>query len=152
MNYDRVVSYYMESTALTLADDPLIEVTADTGAFEVISVEIGASEGTDPVDEVQEVSMWMGTVAGSGGSPITARVLRGEGTVNSSGDSNVTALGTGNEFYFSAYHTQNGWLYMPVPEARPLCKSGDNDVFAVLFPTAPDASMTISCTVVVGEW
>lgn len=152
MNYDRVIAWGMESQAITTADDPLIELTAEANSyFDVLRVEVGPSEGTDPVDEIQEVALWHGTIAGSGGTGLTGRILNGEGTIVTTGDRNVGTLGTGNDVYFSAYHTQNGWLYLPIPEERIRCKAGGDDIFAVLFPTAPDASMTLSCTVVIGE-
>lgn len=150
--FDRTVAFSMESQSISTADDPLIEVTAEANsAVEIIRVEIGPSEGTDPVDEVQEVALWMGTVAGSGGTSLTGRILRGEGTIVTTADRNVSTLGTGNDVYHTAYHTQNGWLYLPVPDERIRLKPGGDDIFAVLFPTAPDAAMTLSCTVVVGE-
>lgn len=152
MNYDRVVAATLESTSLTLADDPLIELTCPANAvIEIVRIEIGASEGAAPVDEVQELALWMGTVAGTGGGAITERILRGEGTIVGAAVSNVTTLGTGNEFYHTAYHVQNGWLYEPVPEARPLLKAGGDDIFAFLYPVAPDAAMVVSATIIWGE-
>ncbi len=152
MNYDRTVAATLESTSLTLADDPLIEISLlGSGVAEIIRIEIGVSEGATPLDEIQEVALWMGTVAGSGGGAITERIVRGEGTIIVTAVDNVTTLGTGNEWYHTAYHTQQGWLYLPVPEERPLLKSGGDDVFAFLFPVAPDAAMTVSATIVWGE-
>lgn len=152
MNYSRIVAGTLESTALTLADDPLLELTCPANAIiEVIRVEVGPSEGTDPVAEVQELALWMGTAAGSGGSAVTERIVTGDGSIVGVCVKNVTTLGTGNEFYHTAYHTSNGWLYLPVPEERPRLVGGSDDIFAVVFPVAPDASMTISATIVWGE-
>lgn len=152
MNYDRVVAFTMESQSISTADDPLIQLTAPANSiFEVISVEIGPSESVDPIEEIQEVSLFMGTATGTGGTSITGRVLRGEGTVTTTGLRNLTAVGTGNEVYFSAYHAAAGWLYMPVPEARPVLKAGGDDIFAVNFPVIPNVALVVSCTVVIGE-
>lgn len=152
MNYDRVVAASLESTSLSLADDPILELLCPANAvIEIIRVEIGPSEGAAPVDEVQEIALWMGTAVGSGGGAATERIVRGEGTIVGAVATNVTTIGTGNDWYHTAYHTQNGWLYVPVPEERPLLKAGGDDVFAVLFPTAPDAAMVISTTIVWGE-
>ncbi len=152
MSYDRVVAASMESTSLTLVDDPLLELLCPANmTIDIIRVEVGPTEGTDPVDEVQEIALWMGTVVGSGGGAITERIVRGSGTIGGVAVSNVTTIGTGNEFYHGAYHVQNGWLYLPVPEERPQLISGGDDVFAVVFPTAPDAANVISATIVWGE-
>ncbi len=152
MNYVRVASASLESTALTLIDDPLLELLCPASTvIEVIRVEIGPAEGAAPIDEIQPVALWMGTAVGSGGGAATERLLRGSGTILGVVATNVTTIGTGNEVYHTAYHTQNGWLYAPVPEARPQLVPGSNDVFAVVFPTAPQVSITTSCTIVWGE-
>ena len=65
MNYVRTASAFLESTALTLADDPLVELTCPASTvIEVIRVEIGAAEAAAPIDEIQPVALWKGTVAG----------------------------------------------------------------------------------------
>ena len=152
MDYDRTVAASMESTSLTLVDDPLLELLCPANMIiEVIRVEIGPAEGAAPVDEVQELALWMGTAVGSGGGAITERIVTGSGGIGGVAVSNVTTIGTGNEFYHTAYHTQNGWLYLPVPEERPRLVSGGDDVFAVVFPTAPDAAIVTSATIVWGE-
>ena len=152
MNYDRVVAGTLESVSLTLADDPLIELLcAANDIIEIIRVEVGPAEGAAPVDEVQELALWMGTAVGSGGAAITERIITGSGTIGGVAVSNVTTIGTGNEFYHTAYHTQNGWLYLPVPEERPRLVSGGDDVFALVFPVAPDAAIVTSATIVWGE-
>ena len=152
MDYDRVVAASMESTSLTLVDDPLLELLCPANAIiEIIRVEVGPAEGTDPVDEIQEIALWMGTAVGTGGGALTERIVTGSGSIVGVAVKNVTAIGTGNEFYHTAYHTQNGWLYLPVPEERPRLVSGGDDVFAVVFPTAPDAALVTSITMVWGE-
>jgi len=153
MNYDRVVSATMESQAVSLVDDPVIEVVMPANSVaELIRVEIGAAEGAAPLDEVQEVVIYSATATGTGGTGLTEHLVRGEGTISGAASRNHTAPGAGVlEWYFSGFHWQNGWLYLPVPEERPLLKSGGDDVFAVLFPTAPDAAMVVSTTIVWGE-
>ena len=152
MTYNRVAAATLESTSLTLADDPLIELLCPANmVIDIIRVEVGPAEGAAPVDEVQEIALWMGTAVGSGGGSITERIVTGSGTIGGVAVSNVTTIGTGNDFYHTAYHTQNGWLYLPVPEARPRLISGGDDVFAFLFPTAPDAAIVTSATIEWGE-
>ena len=152
MDYDRTVAASMESTSLTLVDDPLLELLCPANMIiEVIRVEIGPAEAAAPIDEIQPIALWMGTVVGSGGGAITERIVTGSGTIGGVAVSNVTTIGTGNEFYHTAYHTQNGWLYLPVPEERPRLVSGGDDVFAAVFPTAPQVAIVTSCTIVWGE-
>ena len=153
MNYDRVVSAVLASTSLTLADDPIVELLCPANMIiDVIRVEIGPSEGAAPVDEIQEIALWMGTAVGSGGGSATERIVRGSGTIGGAVATNVTTIGTGNAWYNTAYHTQNGWLYAPIPQAMPELRSGGDDVFAVFFPVAPDTAMVISTTIVWGEY
>ena len=152
MDYDRTVSGALASTSLSAVDDPILELFCPANVIiDVISVEIGATEGTDPVDEIQEIGLWMGTAVGSGGGAVTERIVRGSGTIQGVCVSNVTTIGTGNLWYPSGYHTQNGWLYLPTPDARPQLVSGGDDVFAVYFPVVPDAAMVLSATIVWGE-
>ncbi len=152
MNYVRVASASLESTSLTLIDDPLVELTCPANVtIEVIRVEIGPAEGAAPTDEIQPVALWKGTAAGSGGGAATERLIRGSGTILGAVATNVTTIGTGNEFYHAAYHVQNGWLYAPVPEARPQLVAGSDDVFAVVFNVAPQVAIVTSCTIVWGE-
>ncbi len=152
MSFVRIASASLESTALTLADDPLVELLCPASTvIEIIRVEIGPAEEAAPIDEIQPVALWKGTAVGSGGGTPTERLIRGSGTILGVGATNVTTIGTGAEFYHSAYHTQNGWLYHPVPEERPQLVPGSDDVFAVVFPVAPQVSITTSCTIVWGE-
>lgn len=152
MDYVRTASASLESTSLTLVDDPLVELTCPANVtIEVIRVEIGAAEGATPIDEVQPVALWKGTLAGSGGGAPTERLIRGSGTILGTVATNVTTIGTGNEFYHTSYHVQNGWLYLPVPDERPQLVPGSDDIFAVVFNVAPQVAIVTSCTVVWGE-
>ena len=143
----------MESQAVSTADDPVMELQMPANSYaEIIRVEIGAAEGTDPVAEVQEIVMYSATAAGTGGTALTETLVRGEGTISGAALRNLTAAGAGLvEWYFTAFHWQNGWLYLPVPEERYQVKAGGQDNFGFYFPTAPDAATTFSATVVWGE-
>lgn len=153
MQYDRVVAATMESQAVSTLDDPVIEVVMAANSFaELIRIEIGAAEGTDPVAEVQEVVIYSATGGGSGGTALTEQLVQGEGTISGAASRNHTAPGTGViEWYFSAFNWQTGWLYLPVPEERYRSKAGDQNVFGFYFPTAPDAATTFSATIIWGE-
>lgn len=153
MQYDRTVAATMESQAVSLIDDPVLEVVMGANSFgELIRIEIGAAEGTDPLAEVQEVAIYSATAGGSGGTALTERLVQGEGTIMGAASRNHTGPPTGIiEWYFSGFHWQNGWLYLPVPEERYRSKAGDQDVFGFHFPTAPDAATTFSATIIWGE-
>ena len=153
MNYDRVVAASQESISVTLIDDPVIELQMPANTYaEIIRVEIGVGEGVTPVDEAQPVALYTATAAGTGGSAITEQVLNGEGTVVGVALRNLTAPGAGlQEVYFTGFHWQNGWLYLPVPEERIAVKAGAQDNFGFYFPTAPQVATTFSATLVWGE-
>lgn len=152
MDYVRTASASLETTSLTLVDDPLVELTCPASVtIDVIRIEIGAAEGASPIDEIQPVALWKGTVAGSGGGAATERLIRGSGTILGAVATNVTTIGTGNEFYHTSYHTQNGWLYLPTPDERPQLVAASDDIFAVVFNVAPQVAIVTSCTIVWGE-
>ena len=153
MNYDRVVAASMESIAVSLIDDPIIELVMPANSYaEIIRVEIGVGEGATPVDEAQEFALYTATAAGTGGTALTEHILNGEGTIVGAATRNRTAPGAGLlEVYHTGFHWQNGWLYLPVPEERIAIKAGAQDVFGFYFPTAPQAATTFSATLVWGE-
>lgn len=153
MNYDRVVSAVMESQSISLVDDPLIEVVMPANTIaELIRIEIGAAEGADPVAEVQEVMIYSTTAAGTGGTALTEHLINGSGTISGAATRNLTAPGAGLlEWYGTAFHAQNGWLYLPVPEERYKSNAGSQDNFGFYFPTAPDQATVYSATIVWGE-
>jgi hypothetical protein len=153
MNFDRVVSAVMESQSISTADDPLIELQMPANSMaEIIRVEIGAAEGTDPVAEIQEIQLYLNDAVGTAGTGLTENIIRGEGPIVGVALRNLTAAGaTPTEFYGTAFNARTGWLYLPVPDERPLLKAGGEDNFGVLFPTAPDVAMTFTLTVMWGE-
>jgi hypothetical protein len=151
MNYDRCVSAVMESQAISTADDPLIELQMPNNSVgEVISVEIGAAEGADPVAEIQELQLYVSQSAGTGGTALTETLLNGDGTIVGAALRNLTAPGgTPEEIYGTAWNVRFPWLWVPVPSKRPILKGFvDADAFGILFPTAPDAALTLSATIV----
>jgi len=153
MQYTRVVSATQESTAVSLVDDPVIEVVMPANSCaELIRIEIGVGEGAAPIDEAQPVAVYSATAAGTGGSGLTEHLLSGSGTILGAATQNLTAPGAGIlEWYHTGFHWLNGWLYLPVPEERFSSIAGGQDVFGFLFPTAPQAATTFSATIVWGE-
>lgn len=150
--YDRVVAAMMESTAFTAANTGVIELQVGASVMaEIIRIEIGAAEGTDPVAETQELAFYVNDAAGTG-TAVTEAALNGSGTIQGVAISNVTVGATPTEIWFTGFHWSTGYLYLPVPEERIQIKGGSTtDNFGFYFPTAPDASTTFSATLVWGE-
>ena len=122
--------------------------------IEVLRAWVGAAEGTDPVDEIQEVEIYINDAAATGGTGLTEQAVRGSDDAASA----VTALGgptigaTPVSVLADGFHTQNGWLYLPVPEERIRIAGGStNDNVGIQFQTAPDAAITVSYGIVWGE-
>ena len=153
--YDRTVSATMESQSVSLIDDPVIEVLMPANTIaDLIRIEIGVAEGTDPLAESQEVVIYSATAGGTGGVGLTEHIVRGGvvGDIQGAASRNHTAPGAGLlEWYFTGFHWSFGWLYLPVPEERFTSKAGGQDAFGFYFPTAPDAPVTFSATMIWGE-
>lgn len=151
--YTRVVTATMESQSISTADAPLIELQMPANSVaDIIRVEIGAAEGTDPVAEVQELAFYTATGPGTGGTGLTEHRIRGSGTISGVALRNLTAVGTGPlEVIHTAWNVQVPYLYLPVPEERIRLRAGGQDNFGFLFPTVPDAAITLSATVIWGE-
>lgn len=135
----------------------IIEIQASTGPLmvEVWRAWIGPAEGTDPVDEVQEIALYVNDAATTSGTAMSENELQG------SADAAATAVAvrggtigaTPTNLIFDAFHTQNGWLYLPAPEERPrIHQAATDDNIGLQFPVAPDQSMTFSGGIVWAEY
>ena len=129
-----------------------LQVPSNTTAV-VLRAWVGAAEAAAPVDEIQEVSLYF-TATATTGTAVTEREIRGAADAATA----VVAVSEGGtvttplDFYFDAYHVQNGWLYLPVPEERPVIQGGTGqDNFGIQFPVAPEVSITISHGIIWGE-
>lgn len=142
----------MLSTAFTTADKGIIELSVGASVMaDIIRIEIGPAEGTDPVAETQELAFYLNDASGTG-TAIVEQVLQGSGTIGGVAVSNVTEGATPTEFYATGFHWSVGYLYLPVPEERFRLVGGSSvDNFGFHFPVAPDASTTFSATLVWGE-
>lgn len=153
MRYNGIFVAQEKSQAITTAD-VLVELQVPAGTqIEIIRMWCGAAEGTDPVDEVQEIEIYGNDGVATGGTALTEQGLQGVDDT-----SGVTALGgptiaaTETSLYRDAFHLQNGWLYLPVPEERIRVVGGATiDNVGFRFPVAPDASTTVSYGVIWGE-
>jgi hypothetical protein len=137
------------STAIGVIE---LQVGANT-RIEIIKAWVGPAEGTDPVDEVQEIGFYRNDATGTG-TAMTEQEIQGGGDATSgvTAISTVTIGATPEDFNFDAYHVQNGWLYLPVPEERVQVQSGGQDNFGIWFPVSPDASMTVSAGIIWAEY
>ena len=154
MQYTGVYAATSDSDAFTTAASVIeLQVPAAT-VIEVLRMWVGANEGTDPLAEVQEISIYVNDAAATGGTALTEQEIRGAGDAASAVASLAapTIGATPVDVYFDAFHVQNGWLYLPVPEERILIIGGTtNDNVGLRLPVAPDVSTTFSYGVVWGE-
>ena len=154
MRYNGVYAASETSQAITGADVLIeVQVPADS-QIEIFRMWVGAAEGADPVAEVQEIDVYQNDAVATGGTGLQERILRG------SDDSSTAAVTLGGptkgatpfSLIPDGFHLQNGWLYLPTPEERiRVSGGGGEDNVGFRFPTAPDASITISYGVIWGE-
>lgn len=152
----RIYTATFASVAFSAAGS-VMELQVPSGStIVVLRAWIGAAEGTDPVAEVQEVGLYGNDAAATGGTAMTEQELQGGADSSSSvtGLRGPTIGATPIDLYMDAFHLQNGWLYLPVPEERiqiigTSADPGDN--VGIRFPVAPDASITISGGMTWGE-
>jgi len=145
--YNGIYSATSDSDAFSAAGS-IIELQVPANVqIEILRAWVGPAEGADPVAEVQEISLYVNDAVATGGTGLTEQELRGSLDATSS----VVALAaptigaTPVDLMFDAFHVQNGWLYLPVPEERVRIAGGTtNDNVGLRFPVAPDASMTFS--------
>ncbi len=115
---------------------------------------VGAAEGTDPVDEVQEIEIYVNDGPATSGTGLTEQVIRGSDDAASA----VTALGgptiaaTPITIYPDGFHLQNGWRYSPIPKEMIRIAGGTtNDNIGIQFHVAPDAAIVVSYGMIWGE-
>lgn len=154
MRYNGVYSITSDSDAFTGAAAIIeLQVPANT-VVDILRMWIGPAEGTDPVAEVQELSVYVNDAAATGGTALSENEIQGSGDGASAcaGLAAPTIGATPTDIYFDAFHLQNGWLYLPVPEERFRVQGGTtNDNIGLRFPIAPDQSTTISYGIIWGE-
>ena len=122
--------------------------------IEVIRVWVGPSEGATPVEEIQEIELYLNNALATGGTGMTEQEIRG----TTDATSGVTALGAQPAIGTSptvilrdGYHAFNGWLYLPVPDERIRILGAAASCVGIQFPVAPDAAMNITYGMVWGE-
>ncbi len=134
---------------------PLIELQVPSGTqIEIIRMWIGAAEGDVPVDEIQEVYIYGNDAPTTGGAALIEQEIRGAAdatalTVAIQGGSQGATPVT---LYRDGFHTQIGWLYLPVDDERIRVVGGSAiDNIGLGFPVAPDTTLTISGGITWGE-
>ncbi len=152
--YNGIYTAQVASTAIA-AGFVLIELQVPANVqIEIIRFWMGAAEGDNPVDEIQEIEIYGNDAAATGGAGMTEQVIQGAADQASA----ITALtgpaqgATETRLYRDAYHTQNGWLYSPLEDERIRVVGGTViDNVGVSFPVSPDQSMTVSFGITWGE-
>jgi hypothetical protein len=154
MQYNGVYSATSDTDAFSAAGSIIeLQVPAAT-IVEVLRIWVGAAEGTDPVAEVQEISIYVNDGPATAGTALTEQELRGstDAAAAAAALAAPTIAASPVDLYFDAFHVQNGWLYLPVPEERIVIVGGTtNDNVGIRFPVAPDASTTFSYGIIWGE-
>jgi len=152
--YNAIYSATSDSDAFAAAGS-IIEVQVPANVqIEVLRAWVGPAEGTDPVNEVQEIALYVNDGVATAGTALTEQELRGSTDATSlcAALAAPTIAATPVDLIFDAFHVQNGWLYLPVPEERIRIAGGTtNDNVGLRFPVAPDASMTVSYGIIWGE-
>ena len=128
MYSQRVYSATFSNVTLGTAAQSILEVQVpSTSLVVVLRAWLGADIGASPVDEVVNIALYGNDAAATGGTGMTEQAL----TPTGAGDaSNCTALveptigATPLDLIVDSFHLQNGWLYLPVPDERPVLFGG----------------------------
>lgn len=130
MNSRRVYSATFENVTIGTTAQSIMECQLTTGeAAILLRAWISPAIGT-PVDEVIAISVYGNDAAATGGTAMTEQPLTPAAGISTS---RVGALleptigATPLLLYSDAFHLQNGWLYLPVPEERPVFFGGNSD-------------------------
>jgi len=152
MRYNAIFSAFELDQAVTTGDI-LVELQVPAGTtIEILRA--WCSAATNLVDDVQEIEIYGNDAVATGGTALTEQAIQGQDDAASG----VTALGgptvgaTPTTLYPDAFHLQNGWLYLPVPEERiRVVGAATIDNVGVRFHVAPGASVTVSYGITWGE-
>jgi hypothetical protein len=157
MNYGRIYSATFENTAIGTAAQSIMEVQVpDNSICVVLRAWVSPGIGT-PTDEVLAISLYGNDAVATSGTAMTEQPLTPAAAAD---PSNCVALleptiaATPLILYSDAYHAQNGWLYLPVPEERPTFIGGNadpGDNFGIELAVASTATPSVSGGIVWAE-
>ena len=151
MNSSRIYSATFENTTIGTAAQSIMEVQVPDNSVAVllrawISPQISAS----PADEIIAISIYGNDAAATGGTAMTEQPLTPAAAAdpaNSAALLEPTIGATPLILYSDAFHLQNGWLYLPVPEERPTFIGGNadpGDNFGLELAVASTATPSVS--------
>jgi hypothetical protein len=130
MNAARIYSATFENTTIGTAAQSIMEVQVpDNTIITVLRAWLSAEQGT-AADEVIAISLYGNDAAATGGTGMVEQPLTPTAAQNAS---DCTALveptigATPLILYSDAFHLQNGWLYLPIPEERIVVIGGNAD-------------------------
>jgi hypothetical protein len=132
----------------------LIELQVPANSIiEIIRAWCGPGEDATPIDEMQDIQIYGDATPGTAGTALTELALQGGDAA-----SNVVALGGPTNAAFDAtyiadaFHLQNGWLYLPVPEERIRIVGGSSlDNVGLAFVSFNPTTVDLSYGMVWGE-
>lgn len=146
MAYSGVYLAALRQTSISVAKS-LVQVDApSTKSIEIIRVEVSFSSVTSTSLEVRLKKV---TTAGTKTSFTPIR-LSGAASAAATAGNNNTAEGTLGDVFLQDYiNYLSGLVYLPVPEER--IQLAPSERFAVDFPSAPGAAVTVDAFIVWGE-
>lgn len=138
----------MEGVSISTAIS-LIEFTAPSDAI-VELLEAWVTQDASETSTQEVIQILRKTAAGTGTS-FTPRLLEAsDAAFGGTARTNMTAEGTaGDILRRESFNILNGWLYLPVPEAR--IKVAPSGILAIKFAVAPAAAITISAGMIFRE-
>lgn len=131
-----------------------LQVPADT-QIEIIRAWCSAASNDPPLDEMQEIELYVNDANSTGGAALTEFDVQGSDDVPSvtalGGSTAITQGATPDVIYPDIFHLQNGWLYLPVPEERIRRVGATASEVGLKLAQAPNTSSTISYGMIWGE-
>lgn len=149
----RMYSVVFQAVAVTAAQDLLLLLTNATVPIKIYSVEIGqSSDAGDAQDEMLRIALKTGmTSTGSGGSaPTPVPIITGDTAAVTTARANDTTASSGGTIVVrqeTCFNVRAGYIFMPVPELRPIVPASTGGRFAVNLVAAPADSLTMSGTI-----
>jgi len=139
----RAYSIQIDGGSLTAAITTLVEITAAAAKVCLIT-RAWVSQRSNTTSAQQAVQILRRSTASTNvSSPLNNPMDAGDSAFGGTSRGLCTTLGTpGAVLYSDSFNWQNGWLYLPVPEDRPIVTGGG--ILSLHLPVAP-AALTVSC-------
>jgi hypothetical protein len=131
LNSPRLYAATFTNTAIGTATQSIMELQVPDNTFiEIIRAWISPQIGATLANEVVAIALYGNDAAATGGTAMTEQPVTPAAAAD---PSNTVALleptigATPLDLISDAFHLQNGWLYLPVPEERPMIVGSNAD-------------------------